>query len=91
MMPKPTTNVMSLPETEVKPDIVLEQRTRRKLTPEYKARILAEADQCQRGELGALLRREKLYSSQLTQWRRELTSDPMDGLRKTQPGPKPND
>jgi transposase-like protein len=89
MMPKPTTDMTRLPETEVKPDSALEQRTRRKLTPEYKTSILAEADQCQRGELGQLLRRENLYSSQLTQWRRELASDAADGLRKTQPGPKP--
>jgi transposase-like protein len=37
----------------------------------YKRRILAEADRCQYGELGALLRREGLYSSNLATWRRE--------------------
>lgn len=45
---------------------------RRKLTAQYKLRILREAEQCTRlGEKGALLRREGLYSSSLTRWRRQ--------------------
>jgi hypothetical protein len=51
--------------TQVTPEPALEKRTRRQFTPEYKLRILAEADACQHGELGAILRREKLYSNQL--------------------------
>ena len=44
---------------------------RRRFTARYKLRILEEADACRApGEVGALLRREGLYSSQLTQWRR---------------------
>jgi transposase-like protein len=51
---------------------VLETKPRRKFTAKYKLRILAEADRCsQPGELGALLRREGLYSSNLTTWRRQ--------------------
>jgi transposase len=43
---------------------------RRRFTREYKLRILREADRCrQPGEIGALLRREGLYSSNLTAWR----------------------
>ncbi|SRR2546422_7224259 len=43
---------------------------RRRFTREYKLRILREADRCrQPGEMGALLRREGLYSSHLTSWR----------------------
>ena len=43
---------------------------RRSFTREYKLRILREADRCrQPGEIGALLRREGLYSSVLTGWR----------------------
>jgi transposase len=43
---------------------------RRRFTREYKLRILREADRCrQPGEIGALLRREGLYSSHLTSWR----------------------
>jgi len=45
---------------------------RRNLTAAYKARILQEADACTKsGEKGALLRREGLYSSHLTDWRRK--------------------
>jgi transposase len=54
------------PDTQITPESALEKRTRRQLTPEYKLRIIAEADTCKRGELGALLRREKSYSSQLS-------------------------
>jgi transposase-like protein len=44
---------------------------RRTYTAAEKSRILREADRCAKGELGALLRREGLYSSHLTKWRRE--------------------
>jgi len=48
------------------------QKRRRKLTAQYKLRILDEADKCPTaGELGALLRREGLYSSSLSRWRRK--------------------
>ena len=44
---------------------------RRRFTAEYKRRILRAADACSRGEQGALLRREGLYSSLLNEWRRQ--------------------
>ena len=51
---------------------VAERAKRRRFTAEYKLRILREADSCKRdGDLGALLRREGLYSSHLTTWRRQ--------------------
>jgi transposase-like protein len=51
---------------------VREQGTRRRFTAEYKLRILREADACKgSGELGRLLRREGLYSSHLSTWRRQ--------------------
>ncbi len=51
---------------------VPENKPRRKLTAKYKLLILAEADACnQPGQIGALLRREGLYSSSLTTWRRQ--------------------
>jgi len=50
---------------------VSEQTRRRTLTAAYKLRILCEADSCAYGELGALLRREGLYSSQLALWRKQ--------------------
>lgn len=86
-MPKPSST--DLPESEVEPDPKLERRTRRVFPTEYKLRIIAEADQCQHGELGPLLRREKLYHGQLQVWRRELAEGGEQGLSKTAPGPKP--
>ena len=54
------------PEPEVVPKAV-----RRSFSATYKLRIVEEADQCsERGQIGALLRREGLYSSQLAAWRR---------------------
>jgi len=54
-MPKPTT---SLPETQIKLDPKSESRTRRTFTTEYKLSDLNQANSCQRGELGELLRCE---------------------------------
>ncbi|MFC2993187.1 transposase [Halomonas tibetensis] len=84
-MPKPPSE---LPDHQVTPNPKLEKRTRRHFSTEYKLRILAEADACRHGELGELLRREKLYSSQLTTWRKELAQDGVEKLHKTAPGPK---
>lgn len=85
-MPKPPSE---LPETQVTPEPALEKRARRTFTTEYKLSILARADACQRGELGKLLRQEKLYSNQLQQWRREFAEGGADALKKTRPGPVP--
>lgn len=85
-MPKP---VSELPETKVDPSPELERRTRRRFSTEYKLRIIAKADACRHGELGELLRREKLYSSQLAQWRRELAEGGANRLGKSAPGPAP--
>lgn len=75
--------------TQVTPDPKLEKRTRRIFKPEYKLRIIQEADACKHGELGALLRREKLYSNQLSDWRREYAANGLAGLDKSAPGPAP--
>lgn len=83
-MPK---SASELPESQVMPEPRLEKRTRRQFTPDYKLRIIAEADACKHGELGAMLRREKLYSNQLANWRREYAKHGLDGLSKSVPGP----
>ena len=83
-MPKPTTP----PSSQVLPDPALEKRTRRTFSTDYKLRIIREADACQHGELGPLLRREKLYANQLSQWRREFESGGVEGLSKSVPGPR---
>ena len=51
---------------------------RRQFSRAYKLRILAEVEQCQRGEVGALLRREGLYSSVLSKWRQQKTAGKLD-------------
>jgi transposase-like protein len=58
-----------MPEPEVRPEARPVPK-RRTFTSKYKLRILAESSQ-KPGEIGALLRREGLYSSNLTEWRRE--------------------
>ena len=83
-MPK---SILQRSDTQVTPEPALEKRTRRQLTPEYKLRVIAQADACKHGELGALLRREKLYSSQLSDWRREFAKNGVTGLSKSTPGP----
>lgn len=52
---------------------------RRRYSQAYKLRILAEAEQCQRGETGALLRREGLYHSTLSKWRQQQAAGKLDG------------
>src|SRR6266853_840605 len=63
---------------------------RRTYTAEYKQRILqeAEAAAATRGGLGALLRREGLYSSLLTYWRRERATGIIEALTPQKRGPK---
>jgi transposase-like protein len=68
---------------------VLEKPTRRRFTAEYKLQILAEADRCQQsGALGALLRREGLYSSLLSTWRKQREQGMLDGLTPRKRGRK---
>lgn len=69
---------------------VSERSVRRRFTAEYKIRILREADRCnQHGQLGALLRREGLYSSHLTNWRRQRDAGTLAGLAPKRRGRKP--
>ncbi len=63
--------------------------TRRRFTAEYKLRILKEAEACKRpGELGALLRREGLYTSHLAAWRRQRETGSLKGLAPRRRGRK---
>ncbi|MFK4752996.1 transposase [Oceanobacter antarcticus] len=77
------------PATTANPSPALEKRVRRAFSTEYKLSIIQQAEACQHGELGELLRREKLYSNQLSQWRRERDEQGLDGLTKSAPGPAP--
>ena len=78
---------MALSTSEVE---VMAKAVRRRFTAEYKVGILREADSCSgRGEIGALLRREGLYSSHLTQWRKQREKGELAGLsRRRGPSPK---
>jgi transposase-like protein len=70
---------------------LVEQAKRRVFTAEYKARILAEADACTRpGEVGELLRREGLYTSHLTYWRKQRKDGALKELGRPR-GRKPAD
>ena len=74
----------------VKPDPeVVPKAKRRTFSAEYKLRILAEADGCtSRGDIGALLRREGLYSSHLDKWRVQRQRGMLQALAPQKRGPK---
>jgi transposase len=70
---------------------VLEKPVRRRFAAEYKLRILQEADRCtESGQLGALLRREGLYSSLLSTWRQQRDEGTLAGLTPKRRGRKAN-
>lgn len=65
---------------------------RRRFTAEYKLRILKQADACSgSGDLGKLLRREGLYSSNLATWRRQREEGVLSALRPRKRGRKETD
>jgi len=70
---------------------VPEKPVRRRFTAEYKIRVLREADRCtEPGQLGALLRREGLYSSHLSTWRQQRDEGTLAGLTPKRRGRKAN-
>jgi transposase-like protein len=71
------------------PEVVVDAK-RRTFTAAYKQRVLAAADvAAAHGGIGALLRREGLYSSHLVTWRRERRAGVVKGLTPRPRGPKP--
>ena len=87
--PKPRTqngvSNQQQPQNEVTP-----KAKRRRFSAQYKLRILEETDRCtQPGQIGALLRREGLYSSNLTSWRRQRDQGQIGALSPKKRGPKP--
>jgi len=70
---------------------VVVKAKRRQYTAEYKLRILREVDACKgSSEVGALLRREGLYSSLVSKWRQRSAKGSLKGLEAHQRGPKPD-
>jgi len=63
---------------------------RRRFSAAYKARVVEEAQDCiEIGQIGALLRREGLYSSHLSKWREQYRAGALDALRDDKRGRKP--
>ena len=74
--------------TQPDPEVVVKAQ-RRRFTAEYKQRILQEADACTHaGDIGALLRREGLYSSHLNTWRHQRARGALQGLSPAKRGRK---
>ena len=77
---------IEVPDPEVVP-----RAKRRQFSAKYKLQILDEVDQCdQPGQIGAVLRREGLYSSHLTTWRRQRAAGQLEGLHPKKRGRKPD-
>ncbi len=80
-----TTSRASDPDPEVPATV-----QRRRFPAAYRLRILKQADACKKpGEVGALLRREGLYSSLLTNWRRQRDTGALREMRERRRGPTP--
>ena len=84
----PVKGSSSLPAPAGAGSEVVARPVRRRFTAEYKLRILQEAGRCSNGELGALLRREGLYSSHLTTWRKQRERGALAALAAKKRGPK---
>jgi len=80
----PTTKAPGVADPEVNTKAI-----RRRFSAEYKRRILKEADECGPGGVAALIRREGLYSSHLTTWRKQRKSGEIAGLAPRKRGRKP--
>jgi len=81
-----------VPTSQPNPEVTTKAK-RRTFTAAYKAWVLTEADKCreQPGQIGALLRREGLYSSHLATWRRQREAGQLAGLKPQKRGRKVNE
>lgn len=85
--PSVSASADQVPDTEVVP-----KAKRRRFTKKYKLRILNQADACtEPGQIGALLRSEGLYSSSLTQWRRQREAGELGTKKRGRPGADPSE
>ncbi len=79
-------------ETKIPDPEVVPKAKRRQFTAKYKLRIVEEADECiDPGEIGALLRREGLYSSHLSKWRQLRQDGQLQALSTKKRGRKAQD
>jgi transposase-like protein len=82
------TEEQNKPEERTETEVVAKPK-RRQHTAEYKLRILRELDECTgKGEVGAILRREGLYSSLISKWRDQREQGSLNGLGGQRRGPK---
>jgi transposase len=81
------------PELKAVPDPEVRDRPRRRtFTAKYKLKILSELDACSEpGESGAVLRREGLYSSHISEWRKKRAAGELQGLAPRKRGPRSRD
>lgn len=82
-VPSPGERTLRAPDPEVS-----EKAKRRRYSARYKQRVLEEADRCEAGEVGALLRREGLYWSNLKTWRRQRQEGMLEALSQKKRGRK---
>src|SRR3990172_3738477 len=85
-----SSNGLTVPAEHLKEVEVVAKATRRRFSAEYKMKISQEADACREpGEIGALLRREGLYFSNITTWRAQRRNGALSGLAQKKRGPAP--
>ena len=71
------------------PEVKPKKATRRKMSAKYKQSVLEKTDAMLPGEIGAFLRREGLYSSHLSTWRKQRAAGQLAGLEPKTRGAKP--
>jgi transposase-like protein len=87
-----SSNGLAVPAEHLKEVEVVAKATRRRFSAEYKMKILQEADACREpGEIGALLRREGLYFSNVKTWRAQRRTGALAGLAQKKRGPTPKE
>lgn len=77
--------------TSPRPTVTEVARARRSWPATYKLAILAEIDAAERSEIGEIMRREGLYSSLISEWRKQRDRGALEGLRDRRPGPAGKD
>src|ERR1700680_2469982 len=88
--PRPTGEAASDEAPRPAPEVVAIAR-RRQFSGSEKRRLLAESERCKEaGTLGAVLRRERIYSSRITSWRKQVGASDQTALAPKRRGPKPD-
>ncbi len=90
-MSNTTTPMNGQMHADAMPDLEVNERPiRRRFSAEYKLDVLAEIDAAEPGGIGAILRREGLYSSHLVDWRRARDRGALEALARPSGRPRPN-